>query len=312
MEVRDPVIVLGAPRSGTTVLAHILGGHPDVLLLNEPRLTWRWGNDTRSDELDPADARPEVVDHIHTVFGARLAASGRSRLAEKTPSSSLRPGFVDAVFPDARYLHIIRDGWDAVPAMAEFWGRRASGVTDPRQRAKLVKRWREVGLRRAPRYLPELARRLLPGDGRGRQLYGPRVAGLREIARDRGELVAAATQWRLCTERAATFGRALPPERYLELRLDELDRTAVGRVLAFCGLRADPDLVTRLAGDVDPSRITRHAQRLTPADRDRIAPYILPVEAWLAQPPGAGAPSVVGELPHPEKAFGYAEYPRGG
>ncbi|MDQ6840024.1 MAG: sulfotransferase, partial [Actinomycetota bacterium] len=49
--VRQPVIVLGAPRSGTTLLASILSAHSQVTVVGEPRLVWRYGNDSRSDQL---------------------------------------------------------------------------------------------------------------------------------------------------------------------------------------------------------------------------------------------------------------------
>src|SRR5215210_1588857 len=88
--VREPVIILGAPRSGTTLLASILSAHPRVTVVGEPRLVWRYGNDRRSDELRPEHARPDVVDHIHRHFAAALPAGGGARLVEKTPANAVR------------------------------------------------------------------------------------------------------------------------------------------------------------------------------------------------------------------------------
>ena len=109
-----PIIVIGAPRSGTTMLSNVLSLHSSLGYVDEPRLVWRWKNDAKSDMLRPEDARPEVVAYIHAAFAKQVHEQGRTRLLEKTPSNALRMGFVDRVFPDAIYLHILRDGRDSV------------------------------------------------------------------------------------------------------------------------------------------------------------------------------------------------------
>ena len=90
MRVVSPVIILGAPRSGTTMLATLFEQHPDVTVVREPRLVWRFGNDRRSDELRPEHATPKVVAHIHSTFDARLLP-GRRQLVEKTPAMTTNP-----------------------------------------------------------------------------------------------------------------------------------------------------------------------------------------------------------------------------
>lgn len=60
-----PIIIVGAPRSGTTLMGKVLSRHPDLEYLMEPRMTWRYGNDRKSDMLKPSDARPEVIDRYY-------------------------------------------------------------------------------------------------------------------------------------------------------------------------------------------------------------------------------------------------------
>lgn len=270
--VQQPIILLGAPRSGTTLLTDLLGAHPDVAVINEPRLVWRFGNDRCSDELRRHHARPEVIDHIHGAFGAVLDQTGRSRVVEKTPANSVRPRFVDAVFPDAVYVHITRNGWSAVPSLRAFWQGRSAGF-DRRQAAKLGRRLREARPSQVPYYARELLRRASAGLGRHQPLYGARLAGLQEMVDELGHLEAAARQWRTSVEQAAVFGRSLPAGRYLEVQLESLDRERVRGLVAFCGLAPSSDVDRRVQEGFDPAA----ARRQTPLSDDEVlavAPYV--------------------------------------
>ena len=296
---RQPIVVLGAPRSGTSLLAGILGAHPDVTVIGEPRLVWRYGNDAHSDELGPEHATPPVVEHIRRHFAGALAEaearaasqsgeqraraalqsggqSGR-RLVEKTPANAVRPRFVDAVFPDARFVHITRDGWAAVPSMRAFWERRGTGF-DAKQAAKLTRRLREARPAQVPHYAGELLRRV--AGGRHVPLYGPRLAGLQQVADEQGRLAAAALQWRTCVERTATFGRLLPPDRYFEVQLESLGVADVARIVEFCGLRSAPEVLDRFRQEyrIDAAR---HRAEISDDERALIAPAVVPVNTWL-------------------------------
>ncbi len=48
-------------------------------------------------------------------------AAGRRRLVEKTPVNSFRIGYLDALCPDARFVHIIRDGRDVAASISRGW-----------------------------------------------------------------------------------------------------------------------------------------------------------------------------------------------
>lgn len=275
--VRRPIIVLGAPRSGTSLVASLLGAHPDLALVGEPRLVWRYGNDGRSDELGPEHATPVVIDHIHRHFAAAVVDRGGQRLVEKTPANAVRPRFVDAVFPDAQFVHVTRNGWGAVASMREFWERRGAGL-DAKQVAKLGRRVREARPSQMPFYARELARRVV--SGRHVPLYGPRLAGLQQVADELGCLVASAWQWRTCVERTATFGRSLPDGRYLEVQLESLDAGAVAGMLEFCGLRHSPEVLERFRLGYRADLAGRRAH-LSDDERATVAAYIMPANAWL-------------------------------
>lgn len=281
-----PIVVLGAPRSGTTLIANVLSSHPDCALAKEPRLVWRFGNDAKSDQLRPEDATPRVIEHARRKLAAIVADGQAERLVEKSPSNSVRPAFVATILPEARFVHVTRNGWAAVPSMRSFWDRRGTGF-DQRQRAKTVRRLREAAPSQLPHYAAEFARRFVRRPGGHVPLYGPRLAGLREIVDEQGVLVASALQWRTCVEQSATFGRRLDPDRYLEIRLEELTPTVIEQLAAFCELADPTELLRHFEAVHDPGLATGR-QALDPAQVAAVAPYIEPANVLLGYPTEPG------------------------
>ncbi len=262
-------------------MASILSAHSQVTVIGEPRLVWRYGNDGRSDQLRAEHATPRVVDHIHRMFAAALADGQGTRLVEKTPANALRPHFVDAVFPDARYVHITRDGWGAVPSMRAFWERRGGGL-DAKQATKLRRRLREARLSQVPYYVGEVAARLSPRSGSRRHtpLYGPRLAGLQDMADELGRLETSALQWRACVEAATSFGRSLPADRYLEVKLESLDRWVMATVVEFCGLTPEEAVAARF-DECYRIDAARRQDPLTGGERVLVAPWVTAANEWL-------------------------------
>lgn len=286
--IERPVIILGAPRSGTSLLCDLLAAHPDVTVIREPRLVWRYGNDGRSDQLRPVHARPDVVDHIHGAFATLLGERGTGRMVEKTPANTVRPWFVDAVFPDARYVHITRNGWAAVPSIRDFSRRRGAGF-DKRQVRKLGRRLREAQPRQIAHYLPELAGRVSARLARRPAMYGPRLAGHAQVVDELGPLEAAALQWRTCVDNAATFGTAVPPDRYRQVQLERLDLDGLAGLMNFCGLRVADEVLDGFRESYRPEAGLRRAA-LSEPERALIAPYVVAANVAL----GYDEPSLVG------------------
>ncbi len=150
-----PVIVLGVRRSGTTLLRVMLDRSPELAIPDEsyfvPQLARRHrgvvDRDAFLDDLrrlptlaewglEPgavaARLRPGMTpgEAISAVFATYAAAQGKQRWGDKTPLYMQHLPVLERLFPDARYVHLIRDGRDAalsflsVPAglMTEGWG----------------------------------------------------------------------------------------------------------------------------------------------------------------------------------------------
>ena len=182
-----PVIVLGVRRSGTTLLRVMLDRNPELAVPDEsyfvPQLARRhrgvvdpdaflddlrrlptlaeWGlePDAVAARLRPGMPAGEA---IAAVFATYAAERGKPRWGDKTPLYMQHLPVLERLFPDARYVHLIRDGRDAalsflsVPAglMTEGWGHPRDARGFACQWATEVVAARVLGARVGPsRYL---------------------------------------------------------------------------------------------------------------------------------------------------------------
>jgi len=66
-------------------------------------------------------AGPRKKKYINDKFISIAKAYDTDWVLEKTCANSLRVGFVDEIFPDAKYIHIVRDGRDLACSAGERW-----------------------------------------------------------------------------------------------------------------------------------------------------------------------------------------------
>jgi hypothetical protein len=214
---REPIFIIGAPRSGTSLLyaifrnssqlAHWPGEAHEVWEADYHPALREW----ESNELVASDLAPTAATRIRTQFF--LTAGPRKRLVDKTPRNSLRVGFVEALFPDARFVFLQRDGRDNVNSLINAW--------------------------RTPRYrtyrLP--SPHSIPGtdpDWWKFVLY----PGWRDDCSGPLEMVCA-RQWRVCNETALAALAALETSRWTGVRYENLienPEEETQRVSEFLGL----------------------------------------------------------------------------
>ena len=122
-KVEKPIFIIGTGRSGTTVLGVVLSMHKDVGFLNEPKAMWysifpgediigSYSREPAKYRLDSSDATDEIKTFAHRIYGAYIAATCSKRVVDKYPELIFRISFVRAIFPDAKFLFLVRNGWD--------------------------------------------------------------------------------------------------------------------------------------------------------------------------------------------------------
>jgi hypothetical protein len=133
-KVEKPICILGTGRSGTTILSKVLSMHPYVAFLNEPKALWHAvfpeedliGSYSRGPacyQLGAEDATLKVHRAAHRLYAYCLALTGSRRILDKYPEMIFRVPFVRAIFPDAKLIFLVRNGWDTVHSIAA-WSRR--------------------------------------------------------------------------------------------------------------------------------------------------------------------------------------------
>ncbi len=133
-KVEKPVFIVGTGRSGTTILGVLMSMHRDVGFLNEPKALWHaiyphedvigsYSMGPARYRLGGGDATDEVRRRAHRLFGIYLRAVASSRVVDKYPELIFRVPFVRAIFPDARFIFLVRNGWDTCYSI-EGWSRR--------------------------------------------------------------------------------------------------------------------------------------------------------------------------------------------
>lgn len=200
-----PVFLVGSPRSGTTLAVELFATHPDVANWSEAGRLWDpvHYRDPEVEHHWPADrATPAAIARLHRFCEWYRASRGKARFVNKHPRNSVRIDYLRRVFPDARFVHVIRDGRAVVGSIL-------------------------AQIRARPR--------------RARQPMGGfcRPPGWRALMRD--DLVEqSALQWEAIVRHVRERGAALGAD-YCEVRYEALcadPRGAFRRLFAFSGLAA--------------------------------------------------------------------------
>jgi hypothetical protein len=224
----EPIFLVGSPRSGTTLAVNLFATHPDVASWSEAGRLWDpvHYHDPEAEHFWTADdVRATHARRLHRWCEWYRQSQGKARFVNKHPRNSLRIGYLRAVFPDARFIHVIRDGRAVVNSILSQVARR-----ERRQKRPMG------GFAKPP--------------------------GWRAMLRD--DLAEqTALQWqaivRVVREQRAALGPA-----YVEVRYEELcvrPRETYRELFRFAGLRADDAALARIPERLEESEGWR--ERLT-------------------------------------------------
>lgn len=133
-KVEKPVFIVGTGRSGTTILGVVLSMHRDVGYLNEPKALWHAiypdedviGTYSKTEGrfyLHAGDVSNQVAENAHKLYGAYLACVASQRVVDKYPELIFRIPFVRRIFPNAKFIFLVRNGWDTCYSIKR-WSQR--------------------------------------------------------------------------------------------------------------------------------------------------------------------------------------------
>lgn len=113
---QPPLLVVGSPNSGTRILAQAIATHPEIVDHSEARVLWDKDFHHRNNDTyrSAQDVRRSDVRRLRGNFCYYQWVSGKSRVMNRHPENSLRIHFMKTIFPEAKLVHIVRDGRAAV------------------------------------------------------------------------------------------------------------------------------------------------------------------------------------------------------
>jgi hypothetical protein len=283
----QPVFLIGAARSGTKLVRDVIARHPAVSAVPyDINYVWRLGNDQLpDDELDPGLATPSIRSRVRA--GVLRFSTAAPVLIEKTVSNTLRVDFVQRIFSEARYIHLVRDGRDVVESSYRQW------TAKPDWRYVLAKAASfplRNAMRYAARYAMETVRRSIRRDSdAGVPAWGPRYRGIDADLATRDVIEVCAIQWQRCVLAAVHGLRRLDPSQVIDVRYEALvaePEDQIARILNW--LDIDPAPLAGKVADVSDRYVGVARTRLDSATRDRVERLIAEgLEACgYTRPPG--------------------------
>jgi hypothetical protein len=145
------VFIVGCPRSGNTLLQRIVDAHPDIAVISQTRWIPRWFEKRRGltpeglvtrqlveellgydrfaklkigrEELENLIGHSEPIpysDFVAGIFDLYGQRQGKRLVGDKTPRYARSIRILHALWPRAKFVHIIRDGRDVCLSVLDW------------------------------------------------------------------------------------------------------------------------------------------------------------------------------------------------
>lgn len=278
-----PLIIVGAGRSGTNALRDALCTLRQFHTwpCDEINYIWRHGNRSHpTDQFGRSQATPEAIRFIRSAFAKQAAKDAQATLIEKTCANSLRVGFVNEVFPEARFVHIVRDGRDVAASAMDRW-------TAPLDIPYLAAKARYVPPSDLPYYASRyFASRLAKVRSSEDRLswWGPKFDGMERLGPKTPLVEVAARQWERCVSLAFEQLAEIPKGQVVTVHYRDLaqDPKATLRTLTNeLGLEIDDKPLSIAAATIHAGSVGKWRTALSDEEIELLAPIVEPALALI-------------------------------
>jgi len=263
----QPIIILGAGRSGTKFFRDtLLFSDMTCAVPYDINYIWRYGNERcEHDELTVDMITDSSREYIRKSI-ARLASlqnNSAQFLLEKTVSNGLRVDFINEIFPEAKFIHLIRDGRAVTESSVRMWNA-------PPETSYLLKKlkyfpWRNYQY--AITYLTNFIYGFFKSN-RGQKIWGPRYDGIQQDIDNLPLLDICAIQWEQCVSKALDSLNHIPAERVLTIKYEDFvsSTNALSKAVDFIGLQGAEQLIANYEKKLRFENIDKWKDRFTEAE----------------------------------------------
>lgn len=268
----QPIILIGAARSGTKFLRDVLASSNQAKCVPyDVNYVWRFGNEKHDDDalpLEKLDDRKRQFIRKTLKSLAKIASDDEQTvMVEKTVSNTLRLPYVHAVYPNARYIHLIRDGRAVTESAMRLW-------QAPPDWGALLKKLREMPLSNFD-YAFWFATNQIKGlfsKKDGGKVWGPRYVGIDEDVANLPLLDVCSLQWVNCVTSTLDALADIPPEQVKTIRYEDLvrDEQALRDLCDFLGLSDTETVISSFKARVKLGQNDKWMEKISDDDRARM------------------------------------------
>ena len=270
-----PIIIIGAPRSGTNMLRDTLTKLPNCATWPCDEINYIWKHYHKSyktDAFPESFANEKTRKYILNKFQWVSNKYNCHFVVEKTCANSLRVEYLHKLLPDAKFVFIYRNGLDVIGSSMKRW--KAS-----LELSYLVKKARFVPITDLPlyafKYMWNHTYRSISREKR-LAVWGPKFEGLEKL-KDSPLDEICAKQWKACVD-ASTKGAALIPSRHKTIVTYEnfvaSPKEELARIANDLGLEFNQNHIAFATSTVSKQSVNKGIHSLTKEQSQRLGNII--------------------------------------
>lgn len=247
------VFLIGSGRSGTKFLRDTLVADNKITRVPyDINYFWRYGNQSLPhDEISIEDLdekqRAWIKKNIFRFIDKDLVRCNPAVVIEKTVANTFRVELLSKLFPDAKFVHLIRDGREVTESAIRLWSKPAK-VSDIKDKLRYYPfsefsyaLWffKEQLKHRFSKEIP---------------IWGTRYRGITQDVKDMPLHIICAKQWALGVRSALHDFSNLATDQYIEVRYSDLvsNERVLSNICEFISIEPSA-IVERWRSSVDPS-----------------------------------------------------------
>lgn len=287
------VFVIGSPRSGTTIFGEILNCHLKIAEWYEPYYLWEKYFPSKENDVWEEEYLSEKTRRcIRNEFRVFRRKAQKPIVLDKSPGHAFNVEIINKIFPEAKWIHIARDGRDVALSIKKEWDRRNQIVKQKDFHVLLLTAARMLQRQPYWRYrfmalIYEIKsnatlnplKYLNKSKWEGKEGWGPRFEGWKEYLQTHSSLEYNAMQWVKSVDAVRESWAILPKQNKIEIRYENLLRfreETLSNVLDFLAVEPSSDFFAKTP-KLKKDNFNKWKKAFTREEIKRIKPILAPM-----------------------------------